>query len=57
MQWYHDISSFILVVFCGFPKATWQFQFAHGNSNLLEAVLICLWQFQFTHTNFNLLIL
>ena len=32
-----------------------QFQFVHGNFNLLKAISICSQQFQFAHRNFNLL--
>ena len=32
-----------------------QFQFAHGNFNLLTAISICSRQFQLAHGNFNLL--
>ena len=32
-----------------------QFQFAHGNFNLLTAISICSRQFQFAHGNFSLL--
>ena len=37
----------------GGPKVSRQFQFAHGNFNLLTAVSICSRQFQFAHGSFN----
>ena len=37
------------------PKVSRQFQFTHGNFNLLTAISIYSWQFQFTHSNFILL--
>ena len=39
----------------GGPKVSRQFQFAHGNFNLLTAISICSRQFQFAHGSFNLL--
>ena len=32
----------------------WQFQFVHGNFNLLTAISVCSRQFQFVRDNFNL---
>ena len=43
------------VKFYGGPKVSWQFQFAHGNFNLLAAISICSRQFQFAPGSFNLL--
>ena len=37
------------------PKVSRQFQFTHGNFNLLTAISIYSWHFQFTHGNFILL--
>ena len=38
-----------------FSSCSRQFQFVHGNFNLLTTISVCSRQFQFTHGNFNLL--
>ena len=44
-----------IILFTAISIYSRQFQFVHGNFNLLTAILIliCSWQFQFTHGNFN----
>ena len=56
--WYFSFCSWYVVLFIyaciyGGPKVSRQFQFAHGNFNLLTTVSICSRQFQFAHGSFN----
>ena len=55
LRWPKSVMAISIILFTAISIYSRQFQFVHGNFNLLTAILIliCSWQFQFTHGNFN----